>query len=161
MFNFLIRYFFNSTFDPFKETATLTVKAFWGNTNKVINAMWGNTNQTINAIWGLAMTTTELLNQDLGSIRNDVSTSIIFSLDGTDIDQNAQVYFNLSFLSMDKSFFKVLCPRAGNNFQVFIPPNINPKMPSATANFSLYWDDVNGPKVLAAGTLAIEQWVQN
>ncbi len=150
MFNFLIRYFFNSTFDPFNETAAVTIKAFWGNTNQVINALWG-----------FSMTPTDLLTQYLGSIRNDVSTSIVFSLAGVDIDPNATVYFNLSFLSIDKSFFTVLCPRAGNNFQVFIPANINPRMPSARANFSLYWNDINGPKVLAAGTIDIEQWVQS
>lgn len=149
MFTFLIRYFFNSTLDPF-TTAAVTVNAFWGNTNKLINALWG-----------FSMTPTELLTQDLGSIRNDVSTSILFTLAGDDIDPDATVYFKLSFLSMDKAFFTTTCPRAGPNYQVYIPPNINPKMPSARANFSLFWDDVNGPKVLAAGTLAIEQWVQN
>lgn len=150
MFNFLIRYFFNSTFDPFNETAAVTIKAFWGNTNQVIHALWG-----------FSMAPTDLLTQNLGSIRNDVATSIIFSLNGVDIDPNATVYFNLSFLSIDKSFFNTICPRAGDNFQAFIPSNINPKMPSATANFSLYWNDTNGPKVLAAGTISIEQWVQS
>ena len=150
MFNFFARHFYSGSYDPFNESASITITCFWGNTNVVITGLWG-----------FSLTPTALLTQDLGSIRNDVATSIIFSLAGTDIDPTATVYFKLSFLSMDKSFFTTVCPRSGNNFQAFIPPNINPNMPSATANFSLYWDDVNGPKVLAAGTIDIEQWVQN
>lgn len=161
MFHFIAKYFYAGSYDPFNESASIKLTAYWGNTNQTINAFWGNTNQVINALWGFSMTPTALLTQNLGSIRNDVATSIVFALDGVDIDPNATVYFNLSFLSIDKSFFSTICPRSGNNFQAFIPPNINPKMPSATANFSLYWNDTNGPKVLAAGTISIEQWVQS